>query len=105
MLTKLIELEDGTIVEVDASEDEAQQISGGVIDKVNSSFSKIKPLLRKAVTPVAEVWSELNQEVEVASAEVTINFSFEGEGNIYVTKAKAGSNLSVKLTLKPKPEA
>ena len=61
--------------------------------------------MKKAVTPVSEVWSELNQEVEVESAEVTINFSFQGEGNIYVTKAKAGSNLSVKLTLKPKKEA
>jgi hypothetical protein len=40
--------------------------------------------------------------VAIETAEVTINFSFEGEGNIYVTKAKAGSNLSVKLILKPK---
>jgi Trypsin-co-occurring domain 1 len=102
MASKLIELEDGIFVEVEAKDDEAQQISSRAADAVSSSFSKIKPLLKKAVQPIAEVWKELDQDVAIEAAEVTINFSFEGEGNIYVTKAKAGSNLSVKLILKPK---
>ncbi|TAF55180.1 MAG: hypothetical protein EAZ61_04690 [Oscillatoriales cyanobacterium] len=102
MASKLIELEDGIFVEVEAKDDEAQQISSRAADAVSSSFSKIKPLLKKAVQPIAEMWSELDQDVAIEAAEVTINFSFEGEGNIYVTKAKAGSNLSVKLILKPK---
>ncbi len=103
MATKLIELEDGILIEVEAQEDEAQQISSRAAEAVSSSFSKIKPLLKKAVQPIAELWNELDQDVAIEAAEVTINFSFEGEGNIYVTKAKAGSNLSVKLILKPKP--
>lgn len=102
MASKLIKLDDGVLVEVDAKEDEAQQISNRAADAVNSSFEKIKPILKKAVQPIAEVWQELDQDVAIESAEVQINFSFEGEGNIYITKAKAGSNLSVKLTLKPK---
>jgi len=102
MATKLIELEDGILVEVEAQENEAQQISSRAAEAVSSSFSKIKPLLKKAVQPIAELWNELDQDVAIEAAEVTINFSFEGEGNIYVTKAKAGSNLSVKLILKPK---
>ena len=104
MASKLIELDDGVLVEVDAEENEAKQISSGAIEAVNSSFAKIKPILKKAVQPIAEVWQELDQDVAIESAEVQINFSFEGEGNIYITKAKAGSNLSVKLTLKPKPK-
>jgi len=103
MASKLIELEDGVLIEVEAEEDEAKQISSGAA-AVNSSFAKIKPILKKAVQPIAEIWQELDQDVAIESAEVQINFSFEGEGNIYITKAKAGSNLSVKLTLKPKPK-
>ena len=102
MATKLIELEDGMLVEVEANEDDAQQISSRAAEAVSSSFNKIKPLLKKAVQPIAEIWKELDQDVAIETAEVTINFSFEGEGNIYVTKSKAGSNLSVKLILKPK---
>ena len=102
MASKLIELEDGTLVEVDVSENEARQISSRAADAVSSTFDKIKPILKKVIKPIAEVWTELNQEVELEAAEVEINFSFEGEGNLYITKAKTGANLSVKLIVKPK---
>ncbi|GAB4342863.1 MAG: hypothetical protein Fur0042_05360 [Cyanophyceae cyanobacterium] len=104
MGSKLIALEDGVLIEVEAADDEARQISSRAVEAVNSSFDKIKPILKKAVQPIAEVWQELDQDMMIESAEVQINFSFEGEGNIYITKAKAGSNLSVKLTLKPRPQ-
>lgn len=104
MASKLIKLEDGVLVEVEVDKEEARHISSQLADPVSSSFEKIKPLLKKAVQPIAEVWGELNQEVAIESVEVQINFSFEGEGNIYITKAKAGSNVSVKLVMKPKPK-
>lgn len=105
MNTKLIELEDGTLVMVEVSEDEARPISGGVADKVAASFDKIKPLLKNACKPVAEVFRELNREMEVHQAEIALGLSFEGEGKLFVANAKAGANLNVKLTLKPKKEA
>lgn len=52
--------------------------------------------------PIAEVWKEINKEMEIEQAEVEMGFNFEGEGNLYITKAKAGANLTVKLVLKPK---
>ncbi len=102
MNTKLIELEDGILVEVEVPEDQAQQISSRFADKVNTTFDKIKPILLKTCRPVAAAWKELNQDMQIEQAEVEIGFNFEGEGNIYVTKAKAGSNLKIKLLLKPK---
>ena len=102
MATKLIELEDGTLVEVEVSPDQAQPISGGLADKVSASFDKIRPLLIKTCRPIAEVYKELNQEMHIDQAEIQLGFSFEGEGNLYVTKTKAGANLMVKLVIKPK---
>ena len=102
MATKLIELEDGTLVEVEVPEDQAKQISGSTADRVNTTFNKIKPILVNTCRPIAAAWQELNQEMQIEQAEIEIGFSFEGEGNVYVTKAKAGSNLKVKLVLKPK---
>ncbi|MFW5641077.1 MAG: hypothetical protein ACOC0H_08000 [Thermodesulfobacteriota bacterium] len=65
MSTKLIELEDGTLVMVEVPEDEARPISGGAADRVSGSFDQIKPLLKRACKPVAEVFKELNREMEV----------------------------------------
>jgi hypothetical protein len=101
MPTKLIEIE-GAFVEVEVSPDQAQQISGGLADKVCGSFEQIQPLLVKACRPILAAWKEINQDMNIEQAEVELGLGFEGEGNIYVTKAKANANLTVKLTLKPK---
>jgi Trypsin-co-occurring domain 1 len=99
MATKLIELKDGTLIEVEVKEKEARQLAGSVADRVDSTFEKIRPILVDTCRPIMAAWKELNQEMHIEQAEVEIGFSFEGEGNIYITKAKASSN--VKLVLKP----
>lgn len=56
MATKLIQLEDGTLVEIEVPPDQAQQISGGFADKVSTTFEKIKPVLLRTCRPIVEVW-------------------------------------------------
>jgi hypothetical protein len=103
MATKLIRLEDGTLVEVDTSPGEAQQIAGGSTAKrVQSNFEKIKPVLINACRPIVEVWQELNQEMQIDQAEVEIGLSFGIEGDVFIVKSKTDANLKVKLVLKPK---
>ncbi len=102
MATRLIELENGILIEAEVAEDEAQPISSGVVRSVSTTFEQIKPILLSVSKPIADVWQELNQEMQVEQAEVELGFSFEGEGNLYITKAKANANLKVKLVLKPK---
>ena len=102
MATKLIQLEDGTLVEIEVSPDQAQQISGGFADKVGATVDKIQPVLVKTCRPIIAAWKEISQEMHIEQAEVELGLSFEGEGNIYVTKSKAGANLVVKLVLKPR---
>lgn len=100
MTTKLIKLNDGTLVEVDAKPDESQMISSNIADKVDSSIGKIQPLLVKACTPVVAAWKELSSLTNIEQAEIELGLTFEGEGNIYIAKGKVGANLTVKLTLK-----
>jgi hypothetical protein len=103
MPTKLIRLEDGTLVEIETSPNEAQQISGGSTAKrVEANFDKISPILQKICRPLTETWKELSKEMLIEQAEVEIGLSFEGEGNLYITKSKASANLKVKLVLKQK---
>jgi len=102
MATKLIQLEDGTLIEVEVPGDQVEQISGGFADKVNATFDKIQPILVNTCRPIISAWKELNQELYIEEAEVEVGLSFEGEGNIYVTRTTAGANLVVTLKLKPR---
>jgi hypothetical protein len=102
MVTKLIELEDGTLVEIEASPDEGYvPIVGGAAEKVEAAFDKIKPTMVKVIKPISAAWKEINQEMHVEEATVELGLSFEGEGNLYITKAKAGANITVSFTLRP----
>lgn len=103
MPSKLIRLDDGTLVEVESSPGETQQISGGSTAKrVESDLDKISPILRKVCRSINDTWKDLNEEVCIEQAEVEIGLSFEGEGNVYITKLKANANLKVKLFMKQK---
>ncbi len=99
MSSKLVELEDGILVEVEVSPDQAQQIAGGLAEKVDATLDKVKPILIKTCRPILAAWEEIGQDIHVKTAEIELGLSFEGEGNLYVTRSKASANLSVKLVL------
>jgi len=102
MATKLIQLKDETLVEVEVQSDQAQPISGGSADPVSTTFDKIRPILLRVCRPIADAWQEINQDMNIEQAEVEIGFAFESEGSLYIVKSKATANLTVKLVLKPK---
>ncbi len=102
MATKLIELEDGTFIEIEAPGDQIEQISGGSADRVESSIDKIKDILLKTCRPLTETWQELSKDMTIDQAEIELGLGFEAEGNLFVAKGKGNANLTVRLTLKPK---
>lgn len=104
MAYKLIELEDGTLVEVEATEAELQDIGHGAELIRGVTFEKIKPVLLRVTKPMLEVWRELNQDMEVQAAEVELGLGFGGEGNLFVAKTKGSANLKIVLKLAPKPQ-
>ena len=100
MTTQLIRLQDGTLVEAEAT-GQAQPISGNYAKKVAADFSKVKPLLINICNQLSTAWKEINQDMVVEKAEIEVGLSFEGEGNVYITKATVGANMIVKLILTP----
>ena len=104
MASKLIKLDDGTLIEVEVPDRAAKEISGGAADRIeNAAIDKIKPIVLKVCRPISEVWRELNKEMHIEQAEVELGLGFEAEGNLYITKAKGSANLKVTLILKPNP--
>jgi len=102
---KLIELEDGTLVEVEAAATSAEQIADhGPEFVAGVTMESIRPLLLRVTKPLVSVWRELNKDLEVQEAEVEIGLGFEGEGRLFVAKAKGSANLTVRLKLAPKPD-
>ena len=100
MATKLIQLEDGLLVEAEVPEDQAEPISGGAVDRVNATLDVIEPLLVKACKPITAAWQQLSGEVQIDNAQIALGVNFTGEGNVYIAKATAGANLTVTLVLK-----
>jgi hypothetical protein len=104
--SKLIELEDGVLIEIDKPTGQVQEISGGAAGRIkDATIDRIKPIILKAAKPIAEVYKELSRDMEVRQTEVDLGLGFEAEGNLYITKAKGNANLVVKLTLVPKQES
>ena len=101
MPTKLIQLKDSTLIEIQVSSGEAEKISGGFASRVDSTVETIKPLLIKVCRPITDAWEEVNQKATLEQAEVEIGLAFETEGNLYITKSTATANIKVKLILKP----
>jgi len=104
MAKKLIELENGLVMEVDVPQREVENISssGNVVEKVKASMATVEKMLVQSVEPIVNAYKTLNQEVVLEKAEVEIGIGFSAEGNIFVAKGNANANLKVKLVLKPK---
>jgi hypothetical protein len=100
MATKLIQLEDGLLVEAEVPENQAEPISGRVVDRVNTTLDVIEPLLTKACRPITAAWQQLSQEVQIDHAQIALGMSFTGEGNVYIAKATTGANLTVTLVFR-----
>ncbi len=105
MASKLIELEDGILMEVDVPEQQIQQISGGGLEitQVSRSINAIETILLKACQPVANVLTELNKDMSVNEVEVQVELGLEAEGNFFIAKGKTNTSLTIKLKLTPKP--
>ena len=105
MASKLIELEDGILMEVDVPENQLQQIAGGgtQIMPVQKAINAIEPLLLRACKPVANVLGELNKDMSVNEVEIELGLGLEAEGNFFITKGKTNASLTIKLKLTPKP--
>ena len=103
MAYQIIELENGVYVEVEIPEEQAQQISGGVIKKIPESIEQIKPVLLAACKPLSEVWNELNQDLSITEANVEFQFGFNMKGHIFIAAGEAKTNIKVSLKMIPKP--
>ncbi len=79
MATKLIKLEDGSLVEVEVSGDEVQQIAGSLADKVDATINKIKPILLKTCQPIVAAVKDLREDVDLEQVEVEVGLSFDAE--------------------------
>jgi hypothetical protein len=107
MAMKLIKLDNGLMMEVEVTQDEIEQISGGsgrdeIIDKVQNSMDTVETILKESVKPIVSAYETLNQDVVLEKAEVEIGIGFSAEGNIFIAKGKGSANLKVKLVLSPK---
>lgn len=101
MPTRLIELSDGLLVEVETTAEAAQPISGGLAERVAGSMDKARPAILHVCNSVADVCRQMAAQVNVERAELELGLSFEAEGNVYITRTTGSASLVVRLILNP----
>jgi len=102
MSTQLIELKGGIFVEVESTKSGPVPIAGGLAEKVSNTFEgAIKPLMLKIANSLSGIWKDINQDVDIETAEVELGIGFEVEGNVYVAKSNSSAAFKIKLILKP----
>lgn len=101
MATEIIELLDGTLVEVESSQNQTQQIGGSASRRVSTALESIRPILLRVCQSINNFWKDPDENLIIEKAEIQVGFGFEGEGNLYITKTKANANLLITLSIKP----
>lgn len=101
MATKLVELSDGLLVEVEADDGAVQQMSAGSADRVERVLDGAKSLLKKAAQPVVSVWDELNRDLTIEQVESQLALGFEAEGNLFIACGTGSANINFTLTVSP----
>ncbi len=65
MAAELIELEDGTLIEIENLDNQIEQISGGMANRVENNMDVIAPILRRALEPIRNTFNELNKDMNI----------------------------------------
>lgn len=103
--SRLIELEDGSLIEITSSEYEARPVSSRFADRVSGSLRKISPLIEAACSPIFRALEKVQaKDGKIAKAEVELGFNLEPEGNIYIAKSANEAAIKVRLTLERREE-
>lgn len=97
MPTRLIELADGTLVEVESNVDQAEEISGGIAQRVKATLDQVQPLIIKACRPLIAACREMDKAEQIESAEIELGFGFEAEGSLYIAKVTSTANIVVRI--------
>jgi hypothetical protein len=97
--TSLVELIDGTLVEVDVPESRATPLSSGFARKVDADLERIRPILARFITPIIDSIDNLPNSDRIKRAELEFGLSFEAEGFIYVTRSRSDGNITIKLII------
>lgn len=105
MSNKFLVLGNDVIVEIGGPLDARTEMHTSTAEKVATTFKAVADTLEKIIEPIANSFrglaTELNQPVEIGSAEIEIGISFSAEGNVFVAKSKAEGTLSIKILLTP----
>ncbi|KOV74656.1 hypothetical protein ADL00_02300 [Streptomyces sp. AS58] len=98
-MSRLIELSDGALVEVESQGGEIELVSAGLASRVDRAADQIGPLLERICRPIRAYLDDGGEAGGAREAEVEIAIGFEGEGNAYLARAKSSAALVVRIRL------
>jgi hypothetical protein len=99
-MNSTIILKDGIEVEVEIDNNHTSEISSGSL--VDSSLENIEPLLRSVITPINNIYNNINDAVSIESAKVSVGIKINVEGGFILAKSSAEAHITVEMNIRPK---
>ncbi len=93
-----IELDDGTLVEVDGND--SYEISTG--KRVYKSLKDLKVFLQNSLRPMLESIEEIGKDIKVEDIKIVVGVKISFEGNFVLAKSSADAHLSLEIKIKSK---
>jgi hypothetical protein len=100
MPTRIMRLSEGTLVEIESREFDAELISGGIVERISPSLQNLGSLVSTTLEPLSKLIREASARApELKSIELEFGIALEAEGNLFITRSRANANLSLRLVL------
>lgn len=97
MGSKLIKLEDGVLIEVEALVGQERLLSAFDSEKVNKKWTDVIEQIQKFATRFNDVWNRLHSDSSAEEATIKLGFNLSGQGDLYIAKLSAGATIEISI--------
>jgi len=100
--SRLIRLNDGVLVEVDAPGQAFENMAAGAAPQItDAAVTTAAGTVVKVCDALADAVRSISANVKVTNVEAEVGLSFEVEGNLYIAKGKGSASITVKVSMGP----
>ena len=97
-MKKIITLDNDLQFEVDVDDSQAQEISS--YSRINKSLDQLSILSKKIVTPISQIFTQLQEEASVSDATVKIGIKVGVEGNFFIASSNAEASITLNIKMR-----
>ncbi len=104
MRTRLIETEDGMLIQITEDESGPKPVSkkDKKPEKVEEKYERITELIKKATKPISDSLANIKDDLKIKEANIEFYFGIGAEAKFFLAGSSIDSHIKVNLKISPK---